>query len=242
MTPEALLKAKRDVGERAAKLVQSGQVIGLGTGSTAAYFVKALGRRAREEGLRIEGVSTSRRTEALANEEGIPTRPLSKATRIDFLADGADRVDPRLQLVKGGGGALLWEKIAASVADYRVYLVDASKRVEELGRDFPVPIEVIPQAKGIVSSRLERMGLSPKLRLLDDEPFETDSGNLLLDFLLPPDASILRWEQFLASLPGIVESGLFVDMVDLLLVGDGDGVIEIRNERAPTGASPPSHP
>ena len=241
LTPEARLKAKRDVGEHAAKLVLAGQVVGLGTGSTAACFVKALGRRVREEGLRHERAATSRRTEALPSEAGIATRPLSAATRFDFLADGADRVDPRLQLVKGGGGALLWEKIAASAAAFRVYLVDAAKQVEELGRDFPVPIEVSPEARHLVSSRLERMGLTPKLRLVEEEPFKTDSGNLILDFLLPPGASIPRWEQFLASLPGIVESGLFVSMVDLLLVGDGAKVLQIRGERFAENA-PATHP
>lgn len=221
----AIEDAKRAAAERAADEVRSGQVVGLGTGSTAALFVEALGRRVAGAGLSILGVPTSRRTAELATSLRIPLIPIERAERVDLLVDGADRVDPSLAMVKGGGGALLWEKLVASVADRRIYVVDEGKQVPELGRDFPVPIEVVPAGLSIVSARLRRIGLDPVVRGPEGSPYTTDSGNLILDAFLPPGARIDEWERALTGMPGVVECGLFVGMVDLLLVGKPDGSV-----------------
>jgi len=218
-------ESRRAAAEAAAREIATGQLVGLGTGSTAALFVRALGRRMAEEDLRITGVATSRRTAELATSLGIPLVPLDEAEHVDVLVDGADRVDPDLSMVKGGGGALLWEKLVASVADRRIYVVDAAKRVAQLGRDFPVPIEVVPAGLSIVRSRLHRIGLDPELRAGEGGAYRTDSGNHILDAYLPPGASPPAWERTLASMPGIVESGLFIGMVDTLLVGGEDGSV-----------------
>lgn len=219
---------KRAAAEAAAREIEGGQIVGLGTGSTAALFVRALAERIRAEGLKVTGVPTSRQTKALAEELGIPLLAIEEATEVDVLVDGADRVDPRLDMVKGGGGALLLEKLVASVSARRIYAVDAAKRVAELGRDFPVPIEVVPAAIGIVSHRLRGLALDPIVRVRDGMPFTTDSGNVILDAYLPPGAAIARWEQALVSMPGVVECGLFVGMVDVLLVGGTDGVERVE--------------
>lgn len=211
-------------------------MVGLGTGSTAALFVEALGRRIAGEGLSILGVPTSRRTAEQAAGLRIPILPIERAERVDLLVDGADRVDPDLAMVKGGGGALLWEKLVASVAERRIYVVDAGKRVPELGRDFPVPIEVVPAGISIVTARLRRIGLDPVVRTTLDGAYMTDSGNQILDTFLPAGARIDEWERMLTHMPGVVECGLFVEMVDLLLVGKADGEVEAV-ERPRRGAA-----
>ena len=154
--------AKAAAGRAAARRVEPGMLLGLGTGSTAEQYVRALAVRVREEGLDVVGVPTSKRTEALARELGIPLRDASEVSHLDLTVDGADEVNARFELVKGDGGALLREKVLAAISQYEIILIDPSKRVEILGAAFPLPVEVLPFARSAVERRLRECGLRAK--------------------------------------------------------------------------------
>ena len=216
--------------------VGDGQVVGLGTGSTAALAVRLLGERVRA-GLRIRGVPTSVRTKELAVSVGIPLTTLDLIAAVDVTIDGADEIDPALTLVKGGGGALLREKIVASASRRLVIIADSTKQVPVLGR-FPLPVEVIPFAQTLVSARISELGASVRLRVdAGGEPYVTDERHYILDcsFGRIPDPPALAGE--LDGIPGVVEHGLFVDMAYVALIGKGSTVIELR----PPGRKPPSN-
>jgi ribose 5-phosphate isomerase A len=216
--------AKRQAALQALDLVQPGMTLGLGTGSTAAHFVVALGARLRE-GLQIAGgVPTSEGTAALARLHGVPLVAVDATTRIDLAIDGADEIDPALTLIKGGGGALLREKIVAAAAARFVVVADAGKRVARLGR-FPLPVEVTPFGWELTAKRvaeaLRAAGCGRdilSLRQRDGSPFVTDGGNLILDCQASdiPDALGLATE--LDSTPGIVEHGLFIGLAHEAIV------------------------
>ncbi|TNC70870.1 ribose-5-phosphate isomerase RpiA [Rubellimicrobium roseum] len=225
--------AKRASALKAAEFVESGMKVGLGTGSTAAFLVRRLGERMREEGLRIVGVPTSAQTARLAREEGIEVATLEETGRLDICIDGADEADPRLNLIKGGGGALLWEKIVATAADRVVVIADAGKRVPVLGA-FPLPVEVIPF--GLSSTRrlieeaiagLDVDGRRVELRLRDGQPFVTDEGNRILDLHLGRIGDPLALALRLNQIPGVVENGLFLGIADTLVIGHADGRAEV---------------
>ena len=214
---------KRRAAERSLDYVEDGMVLGLGTGSTAAYLVRLLGERVRD-GLRIQGVPTSRATEALAAGLGIPLVGFDRVTRLDLTIDGADEIDPNLDLIKGGGGALLREKIVASVSDRYVIIADQTKLVDRLGT-FALPVEVTPFALAVVTARLEAEGAKPVLRRgPDGDPMMTDEGHHLLDCAYGAIDDAPALARALTGIVGVVEHGLFVGMADVAVIGRDDGV------------------
>jgi len=220
--------AEKQVAALAAvQLVKDGQVVGLGTGSTAAYFVQFLAERVRD-GLKIRGVPTSDRTRELASSLGIPLTTLDECPDIDIGIDGADEVGPHLNLIKGGGGALLREKIIASAAREFIVIADSGKQVSVLGK-FPLPVEVIPLAEPLLHKRIAALGAKVKLRTYAyGNPYKTDEGHHILDceFGEIPDPPALA--RTLSDMPGVVEHGLFIGMAKVALFGKGKDVIEVR--------------
>jgi len=225
--------AKLAAAQRAVEYVQDGMRIGLGTGSTAAWLVKVLGEMVRDEGLKVMGVPTSTRTAELARAENIPVVTLDEAKWLDLTIDGADEFDGELNLIKGGGGALLQEKIVATASDQMIVIADASKRVDTLGA-FPLPIEVIPfgwqASKTLVEEALislDVMGRDSSLRMNRDKPFLTDEGNFILDLNLRRIGNARQLALVLNQIPGVVENGLFIDICDVVIVGHGNSKVEV---------------
>jgi len=209
------------------RFVKDGQVVGLGTGSTAAFFIRLLGEQVKH-GLRIRGIPTSDRSGELAMSLGIPLITLDECQEIAVTVDGADEVDPHLRLIKGGGGALLREKIVASATRQMVVVADASKQVARLGK-FPLPVEVIKFAEALVAKRITAMGADVILRRdAGGNPFVTDENNHILDcrFGEIRDADGLARE--LSEMPGVVEHGLFIGMASVVLFARGDEIVELR--------------
>jgi ribose 5-phosphate isomerase A len=209
------------------KFVKDGQVVGLGTGSTAAYFIQLLGEQVKN-GLHVRGIPTSVRSRDQALSLGIPLTTLDECQQIDVTVDGADEVDPQLRLIKGGGGALLREKIVASATKQLVIVADATKRVPVLGK-FPLPVEVVKFAQALVAKKIEALGAQAALRrAVDGTPYLTDENNYILDcrFGQIPDADGLAKQ--LANMPGVVEHGLFIGMASVVLVADGSEIVELR--------------
>jgi ribose 5-phosphate isomerase A len=216
--------AKRLAGKEAAVRVKTGFIVGLGTGSTAAYAIEELGRRIREEGLDIFGIPTSYQAADLARRNGIPIRTLDDVDKVDIAIDGADEVDPEKNLIKGGGGAHTSEKVIDAFADFFVTVVDDSKLVERLGGKTAVPVEVIPMALSPVLRCLKAMGGDPVLRIAvkKDGPVITDLGNLIVDVGFPIIEDPQELEMRLNNIPGVVENGLFVKLADLVIIGNRD--------------------
>ena len=228
-------KAKFVAAKRATRYVQSGMRVGLGTGSTAAWLVRCLGEMVRDEGLRIRGVPTSSRTAALARDVGIEVISLDEAKWLDVTIDGADEYDSNLNLIKGGGGALLQEKIVATASDMMVVIADISKQVETLGA-FPLPVEVIPfgwqTTKALVEETLiglDVLGRTTSLRMNGEHPYVTDEGNHILDLHLNRIGNARQLSLVLNQIPGVVENGLFIDICDAVVIGYGDGRVEVRD-------------
>jgi ribose 5-phosphate isomerase A len=226
-------RAKRAAAERAAAMVETGMRLGLGTGSTAAFLVRRLGERVRDEGLSIRAVPTSERTAALAREAGLTVTDLDEAGWLDLTIDGADEVDGSMRLIKGGGGALLREKIVAAASDRMAVIADEGKRVSQLGA-FPLPIEVIPfgwrATQRIVRARLEGLHVETtdtSLRMAGSEPFRTDEGNLILDLRLGRIGEPEALSGVLNQVPGVVENGLFLGLCRVLVIGREDGTAEV---------------
>ena len=228
-------KAKFVAAKQACEYVESGMKVGLGTGSTAAWFVQCLGEMVREEGLRIKGVPTSNQTAHLAREVGIEVISLDDAKWLDITIDGTDEFDDTLTLIKGGGGALLREKLVATASDRMVVIADASKRVAGLGA-FPLPVEVIPFGLTVTQRIIEEalggldvMDRRTSWRMSGDAPFETDGGNRILDLHLRHIGDPRRLSLMLNQIPGVVENGLFIDICDTVVVGHGDGKVTVRD-------------
>jgi len=228
-------KAKFVCAKRASQYVESGMRVGLGTGSTAAWLVKCLGERVRDEGLRIKGVPTSTRTAELARQVGIDVISLDEAKWLDLTIDGADEFDAELNLIKGGGGALLQEKIVATASDRMVVIADVGKEVETLGA-FPLPVEVIPfgwqTTQALVEETLVSMdvlGRESTLRMNGEVPYVTDEGNHIIDLHLKRIGNARQLALVLNQMPGVVENGLFIDICDTVVLGFGDGKVEVRD-------------
>jgi ribose 5-phosphate isomerase A len=219
---------KRMAGEEAVKYVESGMVIGIGTGTTAAYMIHALARRLRE-GLTIAGaIPTSQATAQLATSLGIPLADLDTYPEIDLAIDGADEIDPHLFLIKGGGGALLREKIVASASRRFLVIADPTKLVVKLGSSAPLPVETVPFAISPVHRRLEQLGVGVTLRQRDGKPLITDNSNVILDCSFPDGIDDPPWlEAQIRAMVGVVETGLFLNMAERVIVGDTGGVREI---------------
>jgi ribose 5-phosphate isomerase A len=207
--------------------VKDGQVVGLGTGSTAAYFIKLLGEQVKN-GLRVRGIPTSVRSKELAESLGIPLTTLDECQEIDVTVDGADEVDPKLRLIKGGGGALLREKIVASATRQQVIVADASKRVQHLGK-FPLPVEVIKFAQALVAKRIAALGADVQLRSgPDGRPYLTDENNHILDCRFGEIRDPVGLARELSDMPGVVEHGLFIGMASIALFAHGKEIVELR--------------
>ncbi len=215
---------KERVALEAAEMVRVGNVVGLGTGSTAALAIAELGRRVREEGLEIVGVPTSYGSAMIARGNSIVIRSLDDVSKIDIAIDGADEVDPKKNLIKGGGGAHTREKVVDGLAELFVVIVDESKLVRHLGEKSPVPVEVLPFAVNSVAKELQGMGGTPVLRMgvKKDGPVITDQGNMIIDARFPEIRDPKALELELNNIPGVIENGLFVDLAHLVLVGTTD--------------------
>ncbi|HEX9952273.1 MAG TPA: ribose-5-phosphate isomerase RpiA [Rubricoccaceae bacterium] len=229
--------AKRAAGEAAACLVADGMRVGLGTGSTTAFAIAALGRRVREEGLHVAGVPTSFAAERLARAAGVPLLGVDdlgldalapEAAVLDVALDGADEVDPGLNLIKGRGGAHVREKVVAALAGRFVVLADASKRVARLGTTMPVPVEVLPMAAEAVARSLRGIGAVPVLRMAvaKDGPVVTDQGLWILDARFDGIADAGAVSLAIDGLPGVLGHGLFLGMATDVLIGRADGSVE----------------
>ena len=217
-----MVNLKEQVGNKAAEFVTDGMIVGLGTGSTAYYFVAELGRRIKEEGLNITAVTTSSVTYEQAEGLGIPLKAIDDVEVVDLTVDGADEVDPALNGIKGGGGALLMEKIVATNSKDCIWIVDESKQVETLGA-FKLPVEVVQYGAENLFRHFEKKGYSPAYREKDGQRFVTDQGNFIIDLDLKviPDAEALAEE--LDRTVGVVDHGLFLGMVSKVIVGTPEG-------------------
>jgi len=229
--------SKRIAGRQAADLVQSGMIVGLGTGSTVFFALERLAERIRDEGLELVGVPTSTDTEVQSRAFQIPLCGFDRADSIDLCIDGADEVDGSFRMIKGGGGALLREKVVASLSKRIVIIVHEAKVVETLGAGFPLPVELAPFARLPVRRSLVALGCEPMLRVdQNGQPYLTDNGNEIFDCafeggIADPEALALA----LCGLPGVVESGLFLGLCDELVVGYLDGRVETRRREVPSG-------
>ena len=228
-------KAKFVAAKRACDYVQSGMKVGLGTGSTAAWMVRCLGERVRDEGLKVVGVPTSTRTAELARQVGIPVVSLDEAKWLDVTIDGADEFDQQLALIKGGGAALLQEKIVATASDQMIVIADAAKEVATLGA-FPLPVEVIPfgwqTTKALIEETLVALDVLNRevsLRMNGDRPLITDESNYIVDLHLKRIANPRQLALVLNQIPGVVENGLFIDICDVVVIGHADGRVVVRD-------------
>lgn len=222
---QALLEA---LAERALESVRDDTVVGLGTGRAATAFVTALAERVRD-GLRVRGVPTSEDTASLARSLGLPLARLDEPA-IALTVDGADEVDPGLDLIKGYGGAFVRERVVAAASRRQVILVDESKLVARLGSRGRLPVEVVPFALPLCRRRLEALGLAPRLRLTSDRPFITDNWNVILDCTVAPIGDAPGLERAIRAIPGVVDTGLFLGIADTVLVAGGDGLRELRRD------------
>tara|TARA_R110000737_G_scaffold120833_2_gene153281 strand:+ start:1181 stop:1858 length:678 start_codon:yes stop_codon:yes gene_type:complete len=211
---------KKVAALEAVKYIKDGMVVGLGTGSTAFFMIEAIGEMVRN-GLKIRAVATSNETEKLAKTLGVNVITLAEAKRLDVTIDGADEVDGQFQLIKGGGGALLREKIVAHNSDFNIIIADSSKQVSRLGQ-FKLPIETIPFATQLIIKELEEMNLHPVQRMLGADDYKTDENNDIVDIdIWKTDIKLTDLEHQLKSIPGIVETGLFLTSTDLVIIGKG---------------------
>ena len=218
------LNAKQAAAEKSLEFIHDGNTVGLGTGSTVRYLLEALAQR-MSEGLRIQGVPTSQETAALATQLKIPLLKDDEAWEIDVAIDGADEVDPAWNLIKGGGGALLREKIIAANAKKFVVIVDAAKQVPALGLSFPIPVEVVPFGWLSTARKIEQLGYRATLRQKNNKSVVTDNHNHILDLKGGEISNPSEVERQLLAIPGVVEIGLFVGMTSVLIVGSTQGAI-----------------
>ncbi len=213
---------KQVAGERAVEYVKDGMVVGLGTGSTVYFTIKRLGMMVAE-GLEIIGIPTSIQTEKIANESGIRLSNLEDHPKIDVTIDGADEVDPNLDLIKGMGGALLREKIVAHVSEMEIIVVDPSKMVDVLGTKSPLPVEVSQYGWKSCLSRLKEFKCDPNLRMRQNEVYTSDNNNYIIDCTFERIGNPKALESEINNIPGVLENGLFLGLTDIVIMGTEDG-------------------
>lgn len=213
--------AKRAAAAAAVALVEDGTAIGIGTGSTAAHFIELLGERVRD-GLSVRGVPTSEATARMAQDLGIALTTLEADPVLALTVDGVDEIDPEMRAIKGGGGALLREKIVASASRRVVYIADDSKGVDRLGA-FALPVEVIPMALPVVLRQIAELGCEPVLRMDGESPFVSDEGNRIVDCPFGVIEGPEELAAALSNMPGVVEHGLFIGLIDEMILGSADG-------------------
>lgn len=220
------MNQKKLVGEKAASFIEDNTVVGLGTGSTATYMIEALAQRVKDENLSITCVSTSNVSKKLAIDLGLNVKELSEVGEIDITIDGSDEISPDYQGIKGGGGALLYEKIVAVNSKKVIWIVDDSKMVDYLGA-FPLPVEVIPFGSEHLFEKFKQKGYKPTYRMQDAaDKFVTDAGNIIIDLHLEKIDDPKQLARELESEVGVVEHGFFIDIVDQIIVGNGNGEVE----------------
>jgi len=218
-----MFSEKQRAAEAAVEYVKDGMIVGLGTGSTTEFAVKKLGERVRD-GLAIRGIPTSDVTKVQAEEEGIPLIDFSETMYIDLTIDGADEIDVNLNMIKGGGAALLREKIVASASKEEIIIVSHEKFVKQLG-SFPLPVEVIPFGWQVIFNQLETLGGSPDLRLKQGQPLLTDQGNYIIDCRFRQILDAAQLEQRLNMIPGVVENGLFTGLCTRMIMAEGEKIV-----------------
>jgi ribose 5-phosphate isomerase A len=235
-TKEDLEREKRLASETVARWIPDGARIGVGSGTTAAHFICALGARVRDERLSVHGIATSIASEELARSVGIPLLQPASGLHLDFTVDGADEITPELHLIKGGGGKLFREKVIASASRFLLVVADSTKPVPVLGR-MPLPVEVVPFSSPWVADRIAALGGSPVRREKEGTAYLTDQQNWILDchFGAIPDPAALDRE--LKSIPGVLENGLFLGLAKVAVIADGEDVRVMRPGLAPVGAS-----
>ncbi len=211
---------KLAAGERAVEFIKDGMLLGLGTGSTVYYTIKKIGELVRE-GMNLSAVSTSSATSQLASSLGIEILPFNEITRTDLTIDGADEVDPDLNGIKGGGGALLYEKLVAEVSDKIIWVVDSGKQVDKLGK-FPLPVEVVRYGLNQVLRQFTERDYKPVLRIKEGKPYVTDAGNFIVDLNLKVIHNPEELNRELKLLTGVVETGLFLKLADKVIIGRGN--------------------
>jgi ribose 5-phosphate isomerase A len=218
-----MISEKQRAAEAAVEYVKDGMIVGLGTGSTTEFAVKKLGEKVRD-GLAIRGIPTSDITKKQAEEEGIPLIDFSETMYIDLTIDGADEIDADLNMIKGGGAALLREKIVASASREEIIIVSSEKFVVQLG-SFPLPVEVIPFGWQVIFNQLGTLGGSPDLRLKQGQPLRTDQGNYIIDCRFSQIIDAVQLEQRLNMIPGVVENGLFTGLCSRMIMADGEKIV-----------------
>jgi ribose 5-phosphate isomerase A len=229
-------KAKKNAALEAVKHVEDGFTVGLGSGSTAAYAIEKIGKRMKQEKLQIQGVPTSYQAFMLAVQHGIPVTTLEERPILDLAIDGADQIDPELSLIKGMGGALAREKIVASASKKLIIIADENKKVKVLGENnHPVPVETLPFAASLVMRRIAEMSGKPVLREGKGKvgPVITDNGNIIIDADFGLVNNPAELEHRLKSVPGIVETGLFIQMTDIAYVGKHSNVEKLTRKQVP---------
>lgn len=222
-------QSKKAAGYAAAELVKKGMKVGLGTGSTAEFFILRLGERCRD-GLQITALASSKRSLELARQAGIPLADLEEVTTLDLVVDGADEIDPQRRMIKGGGGALLREKIIAHMGREMIVIIDSTKQVAKLGK-FPLAVEIVPFAWHATVQHLNEMQFSGKLRMSKNgDRFITDNGNYIYDISLKEDlGDPLSIDRAIRSVPGAIETGFFFNAVKCVIIGHSDGRVEFQD-------------
>jgi ribose 5-phosphate isomerase A len=218
-----------NISDVALNMIADQQIVGLGSGRASMAFIQSLGQRVRA-GMKIRGVPTSQKSADFAKQLGIPLVSLNEIDQIDIAVDGADEVDPQLRLIKGLGGALVREKIVAASAKKFVVLVGKEKLVDKLGDHGVLPVEVVPFALPLCRHNLTKLGCPPKLRMENGQPYVTDNGNLILDCQITGLADPADLDRRILEIPGVVGTGLFLDMADLVLVQDSEAVQTLKRE------------
>jgi ribose 5-phosphate isomerase A len=219
------MNPKKLAAEKAVQFIKDGMIVGLGTGSTTYWAIQKIGERV-QEGLKIKAVASSKSSEALASQLEIPLAAFSEINGIDVTIDGADEADQEFNLIKGGGGALLREKILAANSDKFIVIIDESKSVTKLGK-FPLPVEIVPFASELTIRKLELLQCKPIIRLKGDKPFITDNGNIIVDCHFNEIISPAALNEEINSIPGVIDNGLFIKMTSTIIIGNENGTTRL---------------